>query len=603
MRRPAHAPRNRQRQDVLLLSVVVMVVLVWSSIRALAQQSAAPEAQAAQGVISSELAETHPAIAQYHWSKLPHPTGKPKYGGTLHLDLRLDPSNWDPFTGNVGTYTWGNVVYNKLMQVDMTLTTAFETQGANLQQLFPVCDLCESWQQTSPTQYTFKLRPEARWQNVPPLNGRRVTAQDVKFAYDMYCDPKAFQQWATFQMVASIEAPDESTLIINLKQPFPDFIDSLTHPGFFVFPREAFEREGGLKVAPPLGSGPFIFVKHVKQNTLRFRRNSEYWKKDKFGQSLPYLDAIELVWIPDPATQQAAFRTGKIDQLNTFSWDEIENLLRTETPGATTYLRVSEMNTGGNTMWQFQLREPPFNDVRVRRALALAIDRPAIIKRAVGRGYCPYGTVPTWWLGRTFPYPCEEFGPWFQYNPSKAKALLQEAGYDETRPLTFDVYAWQRGGAMLPFLGGQVEAVLDYWRAIGVRANLKLLEFTAHQALLRSKEWKGIIAGTGVGPGTSLHSYVMKVHSQGPENYGGINDPALDKLVDAQQQELHRDQRIALARQIREQELDQVYRLWISMYYFAEFTKPYVRNWVTHELYMFQHGWGAHSMEYTWLER
>ena len=60
-------------------------------------------------------------------------------------------------------------------------------------------------------------------------------------------------------MVASIEAPDESTLIINLKQPFPDFIDSLTHPGFFVFPREAFEREGGLKVAPPLGSGPFIF--------------------------------------------------------------------------------------------------------------------------------------------------------------------------------------------------------------------------------------------------------------------------------------------------------------------------------------------------------
>ena len=251
----------------------------------------------------------------------------------------------------------------------MTLATAFETHGANLQQLFPICDLCETWQQTSPTQYTFKIRPEARWQNVPPLNGRRLTAQDVKFAYNKYRDPKAFQQWATFQMVESIEAPDESTLIINLKQPFPDFIDSLTQPGYFVFPKEAYEREGGVGVAPPLGSGPFTVAKHVKQNILAFKRNPTYWKKDKFGQPLPYLDAIELVWVPDTATQKAAFRTGKLDQVYAFSWDEVETLLRTETPGVTAHLRVSEMNTGGNIMWQFQLREPPFHDVRVRRAL------------------------------------------------------------------------------------------------------------------------------------------------------------------------------------------------------------------------------------------
>jgi ABC-type transport system substrate-binding protein len=57
----------------------------------------------------------------------------------------------------------------------------------------------------------------------------------------------------------------------------------------------------------------------------------------------------------------------------------------------------------------------------------MAVDRSAVLKRAVGQGYCPYGTVPTWWLGRTYPYSCEEFGPWFQYDPSKAKALLEEA--------------------------------------------------------------------------------------------------------------------------------------------------------------------------------
>jgi peptide/nickel transport system substrate-binding protein len=592
-----------RRQSWLSLAGFSILAMALASVQAPAQQLAAPVATAGEVLIAPELAQAHPVIAQYHWSKLPNHAGKPKYGGTLHLDLRNEPTNWDPFTGNTGTLGWGSVVYNKLMQVDMTLTTAFETQGANLQQLFPVCDLCETWQQTSPTQYTFKIRPEARWQNVPPLNGRRLTAQDVKFAYDKYRDPKAFQQWATFQMVQSIEAPDESTLIINLKQPFPDFIDSLTQPGYFVFPKEAYEREGGVGVAPPLGSGPFTVAKHVKQNILAFKRNPTYWKKDKFGQSLPYLDAIELLWVPDTATQKAAFRTGKLDQVYAFSWDEVETLLRTETPGVNAHLRVSEMNTGGNIMWQFQLREPPFNDVRVRRALAMAVDRSAVLKRAVGQGYCPYGTVPTWWLGRTYPYPCEEFGPWFQYDSSRAKALLEEAGYDQSKPLTFTVYSWVRGGAMVPFLAGQVETVLDYWRAIGVQANLKLTEQTAFQAMFRSKTWKGVMAGATVGAGTSLNTYVMKVHSQGPENYAGVDDPELDRLIEAQQQEFDLEKRKALARQIRERELDQVYRLWVSMYYYAEFTKPYVRNWVTHELYMFQHGWGAHSMEYTWLDR
>lgn len=233
----------------------------------------------------------------------------------------------------------------------------------------------------------------------------------------------------------------------------------------------------------------------------------------------------------------------------------------------------------------------------------MAVDRSAVLKRAVGQGYCPYGTVPTWWLGRTYPYPCEEFGPWFQYDPSQAKALLEEAGYDQSKPLTFNVYSWVRGGAMVPFLAGQVETVLDYWRAIGVQANLKLTEQTAFQAMFRSKTWKGVMAGATVGAGTSLNTYVMKVHSQGPENYAGVDDPELDRLIEAQQQEFDLEKRKALARQIRERELDQVYRLWVSMYYYAEFTKPYVRNWVTHELYMFQHGWGAHSMEYTWLDR
>ena len=89
----------------------------------------------------------------------------------------------------------------------------------------------------------------------------------------------------------------------------------------------------------------------------------------------------------------------------------------------------------------------------------------------------------------------------FSMIPLKPRYFLEEAGYDQSKPLTFDVYSWVRGGAMVPFLAGQVETVLDYWRAIGVQANLKLTEQTAFQAMFRSKTWKGVMAGATVGAG------------------------------------------------------------------------------------------------------
>ena len=133
-------PEERQRQSWVHLGGVFIVAMVLASVQAAAQPLVTPLAAVGESLIAPELAQAHPVIAQYHWSKLPNYAGKPKYGGTLHLDLRNEPTNWDPFTGNTGTLGWGSVVYNKLMQVDMTLTTAFETQGANLQQLFPICD-------------------------------------------------------------------------------------------------------------------------------------------------------------------------------------------------------------------------------------------------------------------------------------------------------------------------------------------------------------------------------------------------------------------------------------------------------------------------------
>ncbi|MBI4234234.1 MAG: ABC transporter substrate-binding protein [Chloroflexi bacterium] len=554
-------------------------------------------------LIPRGMAQAHPLVAKYHWSRLPNPKdAKPKYGGVLHVDLRYDPSNWDPFTGNTGTYVWGNVVYNTLVRANMRLTDAFKGKD-NLRQLVAECDVCESWKQTGPTQYTFKIRPEVRWQNVPPLNGRPLTAEDIKYSYDKYLDPKAFQQWGIFQSVESIQAPDKGTLVINLKFPHAGFVDAITHPAFYIFSREGFEKEGGLIAPPPLGSGFMLFEQHVPQNRLYFKRNPNYWKKDEFGQQLPYLDRIELTFMPDVATQVAAYRTKRIDTLINFSWDLVEDILRTEKPGETSYLRVMEMNTGGTNTWQMQLRKPPFNDVRVRRALSMALDRQAIIKQAYGEGYCTPGPIPTWWMGLEYPPACAELGPWHQYNPTRARELLKEAGYDEKNPLTFDLNGGGPGGGVIPANLAQLESAVEYWKAVGVKANIRQRETTVHQRLNRSGEFEGIMGVTGVGIGTDLDAFAFKVHSKGPENFSGINDPVLDKLVEAQRGEFDLQKRRALGKQIAERLWDQVSLLNVANFYFAEWTRPYMQNWVTHDLYYFIHGWGAFAVEYTWYDK
>jgi Binding-protein-dependent transport system inner membrane component len=111
MKFPEKVHGNTKRQGWLPPGGIVMLALVLASVQAPAQPSATPAAPGGGSLIAPELAQAHPVIAQYHWSKLPNHAGKPKYGGTLHLDLRNELTNWDPFTGNTGTLGWGSTDY------------------------------------------------------------------------------------------------------------------------------------------------------------------------------------------------------------------------------------------------------------------------------------------------------------------------------------------------------------------------------------------------------------------------------------------------------------------------------------------------------------
>ena len=561
---------------------------------------AASSFKSPEALIPASLAEGYPLIAKYHWSRLPRPSqAKPKYGGTLRLVLS-DPNNWDPFTGNTATYSWGNMVYSNLVRPDLRLSQALQGKD-NLRQLVARCDVCESWTVASPTRYVFKIRPDAHWQNTGNLNSRPLTAQDVKFSYDKYMEPKAYQQYGTFQGVESIEAPDDHTLIINTKFAHAGFVDTITHPAYYIFSKEAYEREGGLVIAPPLGSGSMTVKEWVPSARLILTRYPNYWRTDEYGQQLPYLDGISLVFMPNPQTQVAAFRTGQLDSYVAPTWDIASDLLKSEKPSSYS-LHNQEPNTNGQAIAIFQLRKAPFNDIRVRRALNMAIDRPAVIRRALGEGLCTQGVIPTWWEGLDAPRSCKDLGQWYQYNPTMAKQLLKEAGFDEKNPLVIEFTSGGAGGSVTPARLADMQSDQEYFKAIGVTANIRQMETTAALNLQRSTKYEGVLFAS-VGTGTDLDAFAQKVYSQGPENFSGINDPELDKLVISQRSEFDLQKRRAMGAAMADRILDEAYFFPTIGAYHPDFRRPYLQNWVSHDLYSYIQAWGATAIEYVWMDK
>ena len=196
-------------------------------------------------LIPDGLEEAHPLIYQYHWSRLAPPAaGPPDTGGTLRLSISFEPNNWSSLEGNFGTLIYGTLVYNGLVRADMRLSEALKGND-NLRALVVACDLCESFEVRSPSEYVFNLREGAQWHQTSPLDGRPITAADVKQAYDRYLDTGALRQYGQFQTVESIEAPDDSTVVITSSSRAPGSSKRLPpRPSWSCLPRPSIERAG-----------------------------------------------------------------------------------------------------------------------------------------------------------------------------------------------------------------------------------------------------------------------------------------------------------------------------------------------------------------------
>ena len=445
----------------------------------------------------------------------------PKRGGTISLRL-WDPPHFDPYlqvsykTHTVYSFTHSRLVKHKVGPAVVPGTFAIEG------------DLAESWSQPDETTYVFKLRRGVRWQPKPPVNGRELTAEDVVYSVERFRTIKGNANASMLKPLDRVEAVDRYTVRFTLKEPYAWFLDMLANPmAVCIVARECVEKFGDLRSPEAtVGTGPWMFESYRPNVGMTLVRNPSY-----FVAGLPYIDRVEIFVDEDNASRIAAFLGGKYDlgwenpgTINRTDWVQIKDTLKRRRPN----LQTAEFPA--NVVWSIFMRtdKAPFSDVRVRQAMSMAIDRPAIVDAtlegvgvmnpAVAAGLKEW-SIPLAQLG--------EGGRYLRYDPGAARKLLAESGYPRGFSATVDFTTY---GSTL--LVDAVQLVLKYLKDVGIDAKLNTLEYGAFIARIQSGKYDSM----GFGPYTPFlepDGFLFFQYYPGePRNVSMVNDPVVaDMLV------------------------------------------------------------------------
>ncbi|MBW1710654.1 MAG: ABC transporter substrate-binding protein [Deltaproteobacteria bacterium] len=352
----------------------------------------------------------------------------PVKGGHLAVSLPAEPPGLDP-TVDTSTTThllvYANI-YESLIKIG---------KKGNLEP-----SLAESWSISGGGRvYTFRLNQRIKYHNNERFNSH-VADWNLKRT-------QAKGNHKHLKGIIKIESPDPYTLVVTLKEPDSLFLAHLSEGEALMLPKKGY----GPAITYPIGTGPFKFIQWVRGDRLEMARYKNYRNRD-----LPYLDKVTFKFIPDPKARLAALKTGEVDVVMGYSASPKSalDLARDERFKVLTGLSTGEVILSINN------KAKPFNDLRIRQALTMAINREEVIKEAMYGFGEPIGShwspVTPYYVNLTGLYP---------YNPEKALKLLKEAGYpkgfDTVMKLPAPYTYLQRTGVALAKMLGRVGVHVD----------------------------------------------------------------------------------------------------------------------------------------------
>src|SRR5262245_514823 len=284
------------------------------------------------------------------------PAQTPTRGGVLRIAEREAPGLDPHLSISFLTHSYASMTYSQLVRFPY----GPEQKSATDFSIVP--DLAEKWTVSKDgLVYTFHLRKGVRYHNKPPVNGREVEAADVKFSLERFAAKSGFR--TRFDPMAAIDVVDKHTVKITLKEPYAPFLNHLANATYCaILPREV---EAALKdynsAEAVIGTGPFVLKSYDKGVRVVFERNPSYFMK-----GLPYLDGVVIEITPDAAARLAVLRAGKTELAQLWGWLSPEEAKSVQKTNPEMVIAPHQVIAQG---WiSLRADQPPFNDVRVRRA-------------------------------------------------------------------------------------------------------------------------------------------------------------------------------------------------------------------------------------------
>lgn len=411
---------------------------------------------------------------------------------TLVVIIESSPTNLDPRVGlDAQSERIDGLLFDNLLSRDENLSVK--------------PGLAERWEIPDPKTYVFHLH-----QGVSFCDGRRLTSRDVKWSFDSLLQGKIRStKAAAYRLVDHIDAPDGSTVIFHLKEPWAGLLWNIAGgEGMGIVPYGS----GNELSRNPVGSGPFRFVRAEQDKDVVIERNDTYWA------AKPSVGRVQFLVVPDTTTRALELRKGSADlEINALTPDMEMALQRGP--------RLAVLRGPGTRLayMAFNLRDPILKDVRVRQAIAYALDRGPLIRYLMGNEARPAASVlpPESWA-------YDPHVEQYSFDPAKARQLLEDAGYNLNNGvrfhLTMKTSTEESSRAMAAVFQQQL-------RDVGIALDIRSFEFaTFFSDVIHGEFQVYSLRWVGGNEDPDMFQYVF--HSAGGANRQFYRNPRVDALID-----------------------------------------------------------------------
>ena len=400
-----------------------------------------------------------------------------------------------------------------------------------------------TWQKAGnspiPNTLVFHLRQGIRWQAIPPANGREFTADDVAYHYHrLYGLGSGFTQpspyhasVSAFKNLISVTAIDKYTVVFKWQTPNPEFIlETMQAPvaSQCLEDPEAVRKFGDVRDwHHAVGTGPFILKAFESGNSVTLVRNPNYWGHDeRYPQNrLPYVDKFKVLIIPDETAAIEAMRQGKIDALDQVSIEQAQAMQKTNP-------EILQIMTPSPNTPSIDPRNdrPPFNDIRVRKAMQMAIDLPTIARTYYGGQAVPHPSTLTSRdvKGWGFPYETwpQDLKDEYAYNPEMARQLLADAGY--ANGFSTNIVVESTVDMKL------LEIVKSYFMMVGIDMEIRPLTTSSFVSFVLTGHQNDQLAqrsASSLGLATEPIRQLERFRTGAVPNYLMVSDPVFDAFL------------------------------------------------------------------------